>query len=106
MKSIYLRNFVATAVMVSICFLIVAFSFVGIGRNYLISEYRDDMVNSAREVARTASAVAGMGICPKAAIAFPRPEAIRPKAATASRRPAVTRPDATTAPSLRPAIRP
>ncbi|MEA5152399.1 MAG: HAMP domain-containing sensor histidine kinase [Oscillospiraceae bacterium] len=58
MKSIYLRNFVATAVMVSICFLIVAFSFVGIGRNYLISEYRDDMVNSAREVARTASAVA------------------------------------------------
>ena len=58
MKSIYLRNFVATAVMVSICFLIVAFSFVGIGRNYLISEYRDDMVNSAREVARTASSVA------------------------------------------------
>ena len=58
MKSIYLRNFVATAVMVSICFLIVALSFVGIGRNYLISEYRSDMVNSAHEVARTASAIA------------------------------------------------
>lgn len=57
MKSIYLRNFVATAIMVSICFLIVAFSFVGIGRNYIISEYRDDMVNSAHEVARTASAI-------------------------------------------------
>ena len=57
MKSIYLRNFVATAIMVSICFLIVAFSFVGIGRNYIISEYRGDMVNSAHEVARTASAI-------------------------------------------------
>ena len=58
MKSIYLRNFVATAVMVSVCFLIVAFSFVGIGRNYLINEYREDMVNSAREVSRTAAAIA------------------------------------------------
>ncbi len=58
MKSIYLRNFVATAVMVSVCFLVVALSFVGIGRNYLISEYREDMVNSAREVSRTAAAIA------------------------------------------------
>lgn len=58
MKSIYLRNFVATAVMVSVCFLIVSFSFVGIGRNYLINEYREDMVNSAREVSRTAAAIA------------------------------------------------
>ena len=58
MKSIYLRNFVATAVMVSVCFLIVAFSFVGIGRNYLINEYREDMLNSAREVSRTAAAIA------------------------------------------------
>ena len=30
MKSIYLRNFVATAVMVAICFLIIAVAFVGI----------------------------------------------------------------------------
>ena len=58
MKSIYLRNFVATAIMVSVCFLIVACSFVGIGRNYLISEYREDMVNSAREVSRTAAVIA------------------------------------------------
>lgn len=57
MKSIYLRNFVATATMVSICFLIVAFSFVGIGKNYLISEYHTDMVNSAKEVSRTATAI-------------------------------------------------
>lgn len=57
MKSIYLRNFVATAVMVSVCFIILAFSFVGIGRNYVINEYRTDMVNSAKEVAHMASAV-------------------------------------------------
>lgn len=58
MKSIYLRNFVATATMVAVCFLIVACSFVAIGRNYLITEYREDMVNSAREVSRTAAAIA------------------------------------------------
>ena len=58
MKSIYLRNFVATATMVSVCFLIIAFASVGIGRNIVINEYRDDMVNSAQEVARTASAIA------------------------------------------------
>ena len=58
MKSIYLRNFVAIATMVSVCFLIIALAFVGIGRSIVISEYRDDMVNSAQEVARTASAIA------------------------------------------------
>ncbi len=58
MKSIYLRNFVATATMVAVCFLIVACSFVAIGRNYLITEYREDMVNSAHEVSRTAAAIA------------------------------------------------
>lgn len=58
MKSIYLRNFIATATMVSICFIIVTCSFIGIGRNYIISEYKEDMVNSAREVSRTAAAIA------------------------------------------------
>jgi len=57
MKSIYLRNFVAIAAMVSICSLIIVFSFVGIGRNYIINEYKEDMVNSAREVSRMAAAV-------------------------------------------------
>lgn len=61
MKSVYLRNFVATATMVSVCFLIIAFSFVIIGRNYIISEYRSDMEASAIEVSRTASAMAGDG---------------------------------------------
>ena len=58
MKSIYLRNFVATATMVSVCFLLIAFSFVLIGRNYIISEYRSDMEASAKEVSRAASAIA------------------------------------------------
>ena len=57
MKSIYLRTFVAIAALVSICFLIVALSFVGLGRQFVISEYRKDMENGAREIARTASAI-------------------------------------------------
>ncbi len=58
MKSIYLRNFVATAALVTICFMVVAFSFMAIGRSYVITEYRSNMEDSAHEVARTASAVA------------------------------------------------
>ena len=57
MKSIYLRNFTATALLVLTCFILVAFSFVGIGRLYLIREYKSDMVASADEVSRTAAAV-------------------------------------------------
>ena len=57
MKSIYLRNFTATALLVLACFILVAFSFVGIGRLYLIREYKSDMVASAEEVSRTAAAV-------------------------------------------------
>ena len=53
MKSIYLRNFTATALLVLTCFILVAFSFVGIGRLYLIREYKSDMVASAEEVSRT-----------------------------------------------------
>ena len=58
MKSIYLRSFAATAATVAMCFLIIALSFVGIGRNYVISEYRENMEHTADEVARMASAVA------------------------------------------------
>lgn len=57
MKSIYLRNFMAVALMVLVCFLILISSFFGICRNYIVSEYRVDMENSAREVARVASAM-------------------------------------------------
>ena len=57
MKSIYLRNFTATAVLVLTCFLLVAFACVGIGRIYFIREYQNSMTNSANEVSRTAAAI-------------------------------------------------
>ena len=57
MKSIYLRNFTATAVLVLTCFLLIAFSCVSIGRIYLIREYKSTMENSAQEVARAAEAI-------------------------------------------------
>ena len=58
MKSIYLRNFTVTAVVLAVCLLLLSVSFIGIGRTYLIEDYRDDMMASAGEVAHTASAVA------------------------------------------------
>ena len=58
MKSIYLRNFVAIAALVFICFLLIALSFVGVGRQYVISEYSKNMERSAYEVSRTAEAIA------------------------------------------------
>ena len=58
MKSIFLRNFIATALLVFVSFLIIALSFVGIGRTYVIADYRSNMENRAHEVSRTAAAVA------------------------------------------------
>ena len=57
MKSIYLRNFVTIAALVSVCFLLIALSFVGVGRQYVISEYSKNMERSAEEIAHTAEAV-------------------------------------------------
>ncbi len=57
MKSIYLRNFAATAALVTICFLVIGFSFFGIGRTYLLEEYRSKMESCANEAARVAAAV-------------------------------------------------
>ncbi len=57
MKSIYLRNFAVTAVLVLSCFFVVAMFFIGVGRVYIIRGYRDDMVTSAREVSHTAAAI-------------------------------------------------
>ncbi len=57
MKSIYLRSFAATAATVAMCFLIIALSFVGIGRYYVINEYRINMEKTAHEVERMASAI-------------------------------------------------
>ena len=58
MKSVYLRNFVATATLVAVCFLLTTLSFVGIARSYIINDYQTTMESSADEVARLASAVA------------------------------------------------
>ena len=57
MKSIYLRNFMATAILVTVCFLVISLAFVGIGRQYLISEYQEKMDTCATEVTRIAAAV-------------------------------------------------
>ncbi len=57
MKSIYLRNFMATAILVTICFLIIGVAFIAIGRQYLIREYQDGMDTCAEEVSRMAAAV-------------------------------------------------
>ena len=58
MKSVYLRNFVATATLVAVCFLLTTLSFIGIARSYIINDYQTTMESSADEVARLASAVA------------------------------------------------
>ena len=47
----------ATAILVTVCLLIISVAFVGIGRQYLISEYQDKMDTCAQEVSRIAAAV-------------------------------------------------
>ena len=58
MKSVYLRNFVATATLVTVSFLLTTLAFIGIARSYVINDYQTTMESSADEVARLASAVA------------------------------------------------
>lgn len=58
MKSIYFRNFAATAATVFLCMLIIAFSMVFIVRSFSISAYLTNMGKEAAEVSRLASAVA------------------------------------------------
>ena len=57
MKSIYLRNFTAMAVLVFFCLMLICLSFVGIGRMHLVRVLRGDMIASASEVSRIAAAV-------------------------------------------------
>ena len=58
MKSVYLRNFVATAMLVTVSFLLTTLAFIGIARSYIINDYQKTMESSAAEVARMAAAVA------------------------------------------------
>lgn len=57
MKSISQRNFIVTASMIFAALVLVVLSMFGIGRAYILEEYRAGMSNSAREVARAASAI-------------------------------------------------
>ncbi|MBR0208514.1 MAG: HAMP domain-containing histidine kinase [Oscillospiraceae bacterium] len=58
MKSVYLRNFVATATLVTVSFLLTTLAFIGIARSYIINDYQKTMQSSAAEVTRLAAAVA------------------------------------------------
>ncbi len=58
MKSIFFKNFSMTAMLLAVCFLLLSVSFIGIGRTYLIEDYRRDMMASTDEVAHAASAIA------------------------------------------------
>jgi len=58
MKSIYLRNFVSNALVVSLCFMMVVASFISLGRGYMIREHKKDMELSAAESARMAAVYA------------------------------------------------
>jgi len=57
LKSIYLRNFTAMAVLVFFCMMLISISLVGIGRMHVVRELQADMLASAQEVSRIASAV-------------------------------------------------
>ena len=57
MKSVYMRNFVATATLVTVSFLLMTITFIGIARSYVINDYRTTMDSTAAETARLASAV-------------------------------------------------
>ena len=58
MKSVYLRNFVATATLVTVSFLLTTIAFIGIARSYVINDYQTAMESAAEEVAHMAAAVA------------------------------------------------
>ena len=57
MKSIYFRNFLATALLVLSCFVVIGTAFFFLGKSYLVSTTKDSMSASADEVVRAASAV-------------------------------------------------
>ena len=52
MKSIYFKNFLATAIMVLVSFLMIGVAFVFIGQGYIIKSHRDNMESNARVISR------------------------------------------------------
>ena len=61
MKSIYLRNFTATAAMVMASFFILGLAVVFLGRSYLIRDRRESMAVNADVIAHTAEAISDDG---------------------------------------------
>jgi len=61
MKSIYFKNFSATAAMVVMSFLFLGLALVFLGRSYVINSYRSGMETNAQEVSRSAQALASDG---------------------------------------------
>ena len=63
MKSIYFKNFLATAVMVLVSFLMIGVAFVFIGQGYIIKSHRDNMESNAMVASRlTTSLVSEDGL--------------------------------------------
>ncbi len=56
MYNLYFKNFIATAGLVIISFLLLGITFIVLGRSVIIDEKREDMSVNAQEVARTAAA--------------------------------------------------
>lgn len=51
MKSIYLKNFAVSAMIIALCLIILLAAFISVGRDYIIGNYRQNMVNCAQGVA-------------------------------------------------------
>ncbi len=60
-SSIYFKNFIATAALVIVSFIMLGSAFVFLGRSYLISEYRNRMDSNAEEIAHAAGALSMNG---------------------------------------------
>lgn len=69
MKSIYFRNFLATAALVLCCFTIIGAAFFFLGRSYLINSTRESMNASADEVVVPQPPSAMSSRCPRGACA-------------------------------------
>ena len=57
MNSIYFKNFMATATIVLVSFMMIGIAFVFIGSHFVINDARENMAANAEEVSRIASAV-------------------------------------------------
>ena len=57
MNSIYFKNFMATATIVLVTFLLIGIAFVFIGTGFVINDARTNMAANAAEISRTAAAV-------------------------------------------------